>query len=625
MFAIATGDVSSFLIATLLYIAPGLAISRYLTNKPGHLAQALPITIFVHFIFYQYAHFISIRQSNVVSIALIVSSVAYLLRSVPLRSINSNIKSLATHSMSVVSGMTLALIWARNAKSFGSIIPNHDAMNHSYMIKNIVETGSQHVEQATRLFPLGAGHAGTFYPLGEHSLIAAAVRLTHSSISGQMNVMAIFLSICVLPYGLTVLCEQVFPDKKLTVRIAAPIASLLLISTFPFAPLSWGGMAVIVAMAYVPGTAIAFVNAVNEKTTKCTILSAMLFVGLFVMHNTEAITAFALAILVIFYQSQFSRLKSVFAESLKIGVFAFAALWPLIPSLIGGAADRGLDYQGQLDPSGTLVDFALRFFVGVPQYALLLLIAVSLVAIPRRVSSTFGLAYIALGALCIIAGRWPENSLVRAVFKPWYGQVLRMNYNIVYIAVPILVAVVLATIGNSNLVWMKRLVVAFPVVLLFAFSMRTSITTANAQLHQWYRDLVPNSSHSLAAYRYMASHAQDIPMAMTESDTTSNSTWMYAIAGVRPINATAMTGPGNDRYSAIKSELLKNVGRLKGHPAVLAWVKAQKVRYFYFDENVNLITPNHDTSLDALRSDSELREVFSSGNAHVFEFRVSAN
>jgi hypothetical protein len=625
MFAIATGDVSSFLIATLLYIAPGLAISLFLTSKPGHLARALPITIFVHFTFYEYAHFISIRQSNVVSIAFIIASAVYLLRFVSRQSFISGIKTLNTHLMSVVSGMTLAFIWARNAKSFGSIIPNHDAMNHSYMIKNIVETGSQQFEQATRLFPIGSGHAGSFYPLGEHSLIASAVRLTHSSISGQMNVMAIFLSICVLPYALTVLCEQVFPGKKLTVRIAAPIASLLLISTFPFAPLSWGGMGVIVAMAYVPGAATAFVNAVEEKTKKSTLLSAMLFVGLFVMHNTEAITAFLLALLILLYLSGLTQLKSVFIESLKIGLFALAVLWPLIPSLIGGAADRGLDYQGQLDPAGTLVDFALRFFVGVPQYALLLLIAVSLVAIPRRVSSTFGLAYIALGALCVTAGRWPQNSLVRTVFKPWYGQVLRMNYNIVYIAVPILVALVLATIGNSNFAWMKKSAVAFPVVLLFVLSMRTSITTANAELHQWYRDLVPNTSHSLAAYRYMASHARDIPMAMTESDTTSNSTWMYAIAGVRPINATAMTGPGNDRYSAIKSELLKNVGRLKNHPAVLAWVKAQKVQYFYFDENVNLITPNHDTSLDALRSDSELREVFSSGNAHVFEFRVSAN
>ena len=623
MYALAIGDLFSVLTALLLYIAPGLAISRFLTKKSGHLARALPITIFAHFTIYEYAHFISIRQSNFVSIAFILVSVGYLMRTASRESIFIGLKELTTHSMSIIVGAGLIVLWLRSSHSLGSIIPNHDAMNHSYMIKNILETGSQQVEDATRLFPPGAGHAGAFYPLGEHSLIAAAVRLTHSSISGQMNVMVFLCAIGIFPYAMTILCEKLFSDQIRLVRIVAPIVSVLLMFTFPFAPLSWGGMAVIIAMSYVPGAAVALVDAVEDRSQKSLFLVAMLLVGLFVMHNTEAITAYLLALVLIFFRSGLTQLRNLVHTTIRIAGIAFIALWSIVPGLVGGAQDRNLDYQGALDPSTTITDYLLRFFVGRPQFAILILIALALVCVPRKVSTTFGLSYIALGALCVIAGRWPSNHWVRAVLKPWYGQVLRINYNIVYIVTPLLLALVISLLGNRSQKRIGSIMGVATLVLLFAFSLRSSITTANDELSNWYKQLVPNSSHSLAAYRFMNDDAKGNAMAMTEADTTSNSTWMYAIAGVRPINATAMTGPNGDAYSAIKSELLRSVGHLKHHPKVLQWVKSKNVQYFYFDENVNLITPNHDTSLEALRSDSELYEVFSSGNAHVFEFRVS--
>lgn len=620
MYAVSFGDATAVLVAALLYFGPGLAISKFLTDRPGHLARALPITICIHFVFYEYAHFVSIRQSNFISIGFIALSLVYLGRDFSKETWIVRTKSLAIHSISIIVGAGLIALWLRSSHSLGSIIPNHDAMNHSYMIKNIVETGSQQVESATRLFPIGAGHAGVFYPLGEHSLIAAAVRLTHSSISGQMNVMVFLCAIGVFPYAMTMLCEQLFPGQQRLVRMTAPIVSVLLMFTFPFAPLSWGGMAVIVAMSYVPGAATAVVSAVEDRSRRSLVLTGLLLIGLFVMHNTEAITAYLLALVLLFYRSRFTQLRNLLLITVKIAGIALIALWPILPGLVGGAQDRNLDYQGVLDPSTTLTDYLLRFFVGVPQFAILILIGLAMVYTPRRVSTTFGLCYIGLGALCVIAGRWPSNQLIRAVLKPWYGQVLRINYNIVYIVIPLLLALVLTVIESRPQKRILPVIGATALFVLFAFSLRSSISTSKNELSNWYKQLVPNSSHSIAAYHFMDEDSDGNAMAMTESDTTSNSTWMYAIAGVRPINATAMTGPNGDAYTDFKSELLKNIGHLNDHPKVLQWIKEKNVQYFYFDENVNLITPNHDTSLDALRHESALTEVFQSGNAHVFRF-----
>ena len=137
MYAISIGDAAAVLIATLLYIGPGLAISKLLTERSGHLARALPITICVHFIFYEYAHFVSIRQSNLISIGFIALSLVYLCRDFSGETWAVRAKSLASHSMSIIVGAGLIALWLRSSHSLGAIIPNHDAMNHSYMIKNI--------------------------------------------------------------------------------------------------------------------------------------------------------------------------------------------------------------------------------------------------------------------------------------------------------------------------------------------------------------------------------------------------------------------------------------------------------------------------------------------------------
>ena len=619
MFSLSVGDAMTLVASLFIYLLPGLAFSLAATRDNGHLARALPLTIATHFVFFEFAHFVGLYQSNYTTAAMLLVSAALLIRNVDINKIEEGAKRFLSHSGSVVAGAWLVVMWYGNAGNAGAIMPNHDAMNHSYMIRNILETGSQQVDQATRLFPLGAGHAGAFYPLGEHSLIAAVVRLTNSSISGQMNVVTIVLSVALFPYAMTLLCERLFQASRL-VKLVAPIVTVLFASVFPFSPLSWGGMAVIVAMAYVPSAAVAFLDFVCDPDTGRYAVTLTLFVGLFVMHNTESITAYFLALVLVTSLTGLSLAKSLIKRTIQIGIGSFLLLVPMVPGLVGGAKDRSLDYQGVLDPAGVVADYVLRFFVGTPQYALLLLVLLSLVLVRRSVTATFGIAWIVLGGACLVAGLWPENTVVRGILKPWYGQVLRLNYNVVYLLVPLVVGLLVKAIGDRESGWPRRVVSTTMLLPVVVLALGKSSHIADDMLGHWYRELVPNTSQSLAAYRYMRDHSTGVPMAMTESDTTSDSTWMFAVAGVRPINATAMTGEGVDAFIAQKKAVLDNIGNLDAHPEVLSWLSDQKVEFFYFDESVNPISPNHETSLELLRSERHLSEVFSEGNAHVFRF-----
>lgn len=619
MHSLSIGDLAVTALACSIYLIPGLAISRRLTNRSGHLSRALPITICIHFVFYEYAHFVGIRQSNYITVALLVVSLGSLLKESSKAVPTPDMRHIASLAPSAAAGILMLGIWLHNSKAIGSIIPNHDAMNHSYMIKNIVVTGSQQVERASQLFPLGAGHAGTFYPLGEHSLIAAVVRLTNASISGQMNVLTFALSVALFPYFMMKMCERIIPGRSI-VRLAAPIAVLLLMSTFPLSPLSWGGMAIIVAMAYVPAAAVAFADVLEDPSSRNLLLSAALFVGLFVMHNTEAITALLLGLLIHVCVSRGINFRVLVPSAIKIGLISMLALAPILGGLVGGAKDRNLDYQGVLDPGAVIADYLLHFFVGTPQYSLLILTSLSLVLVSRRVSSTFGVAYIILGATCVVAGLWPSSPLVRGILKPWYGQVLRINYNVVYLLVPLLAALTVVIVYELRGSFMRRIAAVTILVALALLGLNRSRLLADDLLGHWYRELVPNTSESLAAYRFMRNNSSGTPKAMTEADTTSDSTWMYAVAGVQPINATAMTGPGMDKYSDIKRKLLENIGHLGEHTEILRWVKQHEIEYFYFDESTNVISGTHQVTLEQLRSEPRLTEVFSSANAHVFRF-----
>lgn len=63
----------------------------------------------------------------------------------------STIEKIGLVSSALV-GVTFLVMWWRAAGHLGQLLPNHDAMYHSYVIRNIVETESTKVGEALAFF-----------------------------------------------------------------------------------------------------------------------------------------------------------------------------------------------------------------------------------------------------------------------------------------------------------------------------------------------------------------------------------------------------------------------------------------------------------------------------------------
>jgi hypothetical protein len=94
---------------------------------------------------------------------------------------------------------------------------------------------------------------------------------------------------------------------------------------------------------------------------------------------------------------------------------------------------------------------------------------------------------------------------------------------------------------------------------------------------------------------------------------------MYALSGVRPIMYGAITDDSRDRWRAQKIDVLINIGQLTSRPDLISFLQQLRIRYIYFDERTNVISPKHTFSLDQLKQDAALTNVYTRGNAHVFE------
>ena len=94
---------------------------------------------------------------------------------------------------------------------------------------------------------------------------------------------------------------------------------------------------------------------------------------------------------------------------------------------------------------------------------------------------------------------------------------------------------------------------------------------------------------------------------------------MYAFSAVRPAMYGAIVNDSRAIWRAQKIDVLTNIGQLTSHPDLVKFLKQVRIRYIYFDERTNVISPQHSFTLDQIKRDAALSSVYSRGNAHVFE------
>jgi len=527
----------------------------------------------------------------------------------------STIEKIGLVSSALV-GFIFLVMWWRAARHLGQLLPNHDAMYHSYVIRNIVETESTKVGEALRLFPLGAGSAANFYPLGLHSVIALTSGISGTSINGSMNLVTLVLSIGIFPLSMWMWTRELLGNQKL-VAATTPVAVLMLSSVFPWSPMSWGGMPAIVGMCVAPAVAVFVADVLYTPTRKGILLVTIAMVGMFSMHSPELVLVFLMTAVLLIRRGNIPY-RNILTSGIRVAIGSVIALAPVVLATAGGASERSLDYQPVLNVATTIGQSVLNSFSGFALPMASIFVLVGIIQSNREKNSVLTWAFAAVVIVTTLAAAFPENSIIRLATKPWYGQVLRLNYNIVYFAVPLIVSAFIRMFSSKKTSLSRYVSIGLTVVMM-SVGLSQVHRADELLLESWYNGLVPVNQNSVAAFHWMNENIGNDEYVLTDYDGIDGSTWMYALSGVRPVMYGAITDDSRDRWRSQKIAVLSNMGQLTSRPDLIRFLKQVRIRYIYFDERTNVISPRHTFTLDQIKRDLALTKVYSQGNAHVFE------
>ena len=527
----------------------------------------------------------------------------------------STIEKIGLVSTSFV-GFIFLVMWWRAAGHLGQLLPNHDAMYHSYVIRNIVETESTKVSEALRLFPLGAGSAANFYPLGLHSVIALTSGISGTSINGSMNLVTLVLAIGIFPLSMWTWTRELLGNSKLVAAIT-PIAVLMLSSVFPWSPMSWGGMPAIVGMCIAPAIAVFVADVLNAPSRNGVLLVTIALVGMFSMHSPELVLVFLMTAVLIISRGNIPY-RNILTCGIRVGIGSVIALAPVVLATAGGASERSLDYQPVLDATTTIGQSLLFSFSGFALPIATILVAIGIIESNRKKNSVLTWAFGTVVLITALAAVFPKNSLIRLLTKPWYGQVLRLDYNIVYFAVPLIVSAIIWFFSIKKTLLLRVASIGI-VAVLISMGLSHVHRADKLLLESWYNGLVPVNQNSVAAFQWMSENIGEDEYVLTDYDGIDGSTWMYALSGVRPVMYGAITDDSRDIWWSQKIAVLANVGQLTSRPDLLRFLKQERIRYIYFDERTNVISSQHTFTLEQIEQDLALTNVYTQGNAHVFE------
>ena len=609
-----------FLLFVSVLLAPGLLLAKVAGASAERLLVAVPVTCGLAYVAGNYLGAIDIPVYPLVPTVLIGSPLVVMFtRREWTKWRCPASRSIFEVATLVAGGLVLVLVWRRGSGSFGQLLPNHDAMYHSYVIKNIIETNSVRVADALRLFPVGSGTAASFYPLGLHGAVAQATRFSGAEINSAMNATVIVAALLGFPLSMHVWTRRLVGPRR-GLALATALAVTMLSPIFPFSPFSWGGMPVIVAMSVAPAAAVALDAHLTERTRAGRLFTVAVLVGMFSIHTPELVLVLLMVVVLHFARraERHDWWRSA-RELVVLGLWCAVAIAPVVLATAGGAAERNLTYQTKLDLVTNVGQTALFGLTGIalPLVAVLVFFGLGRALHERLTHVAVG--YSAVFVAVVVAGHFPDNGLNKLVTKPWYNQVLRINYNIVYFAVPALVLALLLVVrpGRRVLRIATGVVVAFVAV----GGLRSSFSADSTLIKSWYGGLVPPNQNSIDSYKWMASRLGRDEYVLTDYDGVDGSTWMYALTGARPVMYGAIADVSRDSLRSTKIAVIASVGSIASHPELVSFVHDHGLRYLYFDERTNAVSPKHSFTLAMLRSDPALVEVHSQGNAHVFEFR----
>jgi Family of unknown function (DUF6541) len=529
-------------------------------------------------------------------------------------------------ALGVVAG---AAVWVGAMDGRGTTPPNYDGSNHGFMVARIAAT--ERVDPSSVVVADGRGTqpAADYYPLGLHAPVAIAQRVSGAPIADLLDLAAVLFAAFVFPVGLFALTRMLWPDEPLAAGFAALVGALL--TLFPYRPIAWGGIPLLVGMTLVPVTIVLVSRAVGDGWSRATAgLAGLVLAGSFAVHNSQILVIVFLVGLLVATDAVRRRSSAVardaFVRLAGIGAIGAVLLAPTLGSFFAGASERASFRDTGTTDVGTFLHRLVTLELDVPWrqgwLALLALAGITVMLWRRRPAWVIGA--VAMGALTTLAAV-SDGWLSDVLTFPWYREAARVAYNLaffvpVFAGVALAAACALARRGGVGTNWGYALVTVAVAALLYPLAGKAALDHNRTIVESGFTDFEPAGPDQVAAFEFLGAHAAPGSVVLDDRN-VDGALWMYAFGGARPL--FGLDAASHDRVLLDREYLRRHFGAWGSDPKVDRLVRRFGVRYVYYGEGV-FAGSRHELSLARLEAMPQLRELFRRGGAHLFALNESS-
>jgi hypothetical protein len=512
-----------------------------------------------------------------------------------------------------------AAIWTASIKGF-TVPPNYDAAHHGLFVKQIDRFETTDPD-AVLVSGIGEPAITRFYPLALHGALALAYGPLSSSIPDLLFSAVLVFGALVYPLGVFVLVRAAAPGNDLAAGFAALLA--VAIPLFPYKPLGWGGVALIVGTGLLPGLAVGLARLVTSRwNIRSLAWVSLALVGVFGTHTSQLPVIVGIAMALSIGQAKRTDWPTQVGRYFVVAGIGFALLLPTIPRFLVGAVDRlVVDDVGTVSLAtamGALLTLSVATPAGSAPVGLVALFGVG-IALYRKSLTPLIISATGLVALYGITSisRGPFTQIVAF---PWYRQPERIAYHIAIFAA-VFAGFALAAMTKPAVRWLRqrvRVLALLPVLAIVGVTALVLLPTVRSGIDMVRANNAyygPIGTTETAAFEVLRSSVGPGEKVITDMN-TDGSMWMYAIAGVEPL---FMVPPYTQNASwddrVYLADLLPQARSDQRLAELLARYNATHI---YFDEsgfgNPPLLLDMYEISLDPA-----FQSIFDEGGVHVYK------
>jgi hypothetical protein len=522
--------------------------------------------------------------------------------------------------MAVVVG---GVIWLHGIPDHLSVPPNHDSMNHGFMAARISDTGSLEPSRVLVTDLQSRQPVTAFYPLGLHVVAALAHRITGANLSDILWWIVVLAGAVCLPIGIFTLTRRFFPEDPLAAGAAAVLS--ILIPLFPYKPIAWGGIALILGMALTPGVVVALEWCADGVfSIRAVAIAVLALIGLLVVHTSEIPLAVLLVGVLVLHRAPRIRHWPYLRErAIRLATIGAVFVVVAVPLAAKAMQDRALPDNPAIPWGRALSDIAhLQVSVAVGQRRIAVLAAAGAAVLLWRRRPWLVLALGVLLGLYLVAAS-STNQTLRAFTSPWYRQSERIAYVVAPLAAilgGLALAAVARTLGNRAPGTRAAAIMAGVMTVTGVFLAGVHLPGPTSDiLHREIGAYSAVGTDELAAFRFV--QRQRTPLAVLGDEMGDGSIWMYALAGVAPV--FGMKPPlGSDLFRTWEERLFvaEHLNDSSDRTLVDPLLAKYCIGFIYYTDH-HLYGATDLLDLKALEANHELEEAFRSGSARVFRVK----